>query len=555
MDYILVFVFCFLTTFSLFSYGFIFNKFIFKFNIDNYSETIFIGVIVLTFIALTVNFISSLNPFFNSVFFFISLIFFFFIREIYVSNLFKNLFIISLIGFVTFLLDSSNRPDAGLYHLPFISMLNDHKIILGSVNLHFRFGHVSSLQYLSSLFNNYLFKDNGILIPLTIIYATTILFFLEKFKKYSENNLIKLYSFFSIIFILTSMNRYSEFGNDDPAVFFFLLTVFYFLSNFTYKFNHPNEIFSKILLFSSLTFLTKQFYALIIFFPLYYLIKHYKKIKLINKANIFSFLLVSFWLIKNLLTTACVIYPLNFTCISSLPWSTHDTKYSPKIVSISSEAWAKAFPDRKDTDRSETEHLSDNQWISGWLETHLQVIINNLIPLLIIGLLIGLLNFKRFKTHTVHSNVLSIIFYFNLFFSIYWFLKFPTYRYGAGYIGILIITLILIIYEKIDFKDSFNRTLSSLLIIVSTVIILKNFNRIIKNHDNYYIDHPWPKKNSFTNENFKNTNIPVFQKNEIVYYYSHPYPICMYSKSPCTHFRNNISKKNILKNYTLFIPK
>ncbi len=555
MDYILVFVFCFLTTFSLFSYGFIFNKFIFKFTIDNYSETIFIGVIVLTFIALTTNFISSLNPFFNSILFFISLILFFFIKEINVSTLFKNLFTISLIGFVTFLLDSSNRPDAGLYHLPFISMLNEHEIILGSVNLHFRFGHVSSLQYLSSLFNNYLFKDNGILIPLTIIYATTILFFLEKFTKYSENNLIKLYSFFSIIFILTSMNRYSEFGNDDPAVFFFLLTIFYFLSNFTYESNRSNEIFSKILLFSSLTFLTKQFYALIIFFPIYFLCRNFKNIKLINNVNIFSFLLVSFWLIKNLLTTACVIYPLNFTCISSLPWSTHDTKYSPMIVTISSEAWAKSFPDRKDPDRNEAEHLSDNQWISGWLENHLQVIINNLIPLLIISLIVALLNFKKFKTNIIHTKSLSIIFYFNLLFSIYWFLKFPTYRYGAGYLGTLIIAFILIIYEKIYFKKSFNKTLSSLLIVVSIVIIFKNFNRIIKNYDNHYVDYPWPKKNSFTIKNLKNTNIPVIQDNEIIYYYSHPYPICMYSSSPCTHFRNSVKKINILKNYKLFIPK
>ncbi len=275
---------------------------------------------------------------------------------------------------------------------------------------------------------------------------------------------------------------------------FLLLTIFYFLSNFIYKFNHPNEIFSKILLFSSLTFLTKQFYALIVFFPIYYFIKNYKTIKLFNKTNIFSFLLVSFWLIKNLLTTACIIYPINFTCISSFSWSSHNTNYSPKIVSISSEAWAKAFPNRENLERNETEHLSDNQWISGWLENHLQTVINNLLPLLIIGLLIGILNFKKFKKNTNYSNVLSIIFYSNLIFSILWFLKFPTYRYGAGYLGITVITFILIVYKKIDFKNRFNKTLSLLLIIISTVILIKNFNRIIKNYNNYYVDYLGQKK-------------------------------------------------------------
>ena len=125
---------------------------------------------------------------------------------------------------------------------------------------------------------------------------------------------------------------------------------------------------------------------------------------------------MGFWLIKNLLTTACIIYPINSTCISSLPWSSHDTNYSPKIVSISSEAWAKAFPDRKDIDRNEAEHLSDSQWITGWLENHFQTVINNLIPLLIIGLLIGILNFKKFKTNTSYPIILSIILYSNLVF-------------------------------------------------------------------------------------------------------------------------------------------
>ena len=99
------------------------------------------------------------------------------------------------------------------------------------------------------------------------------------------------------------------------------------------------------------------------------------------------------------------------------------------------------------------------------------------------------------------------------------------------------------------------KPISLLLIIISIIILLKNFNRIIKNYNYYYVDYPWPKKNSFTDENLKNTNIPVIQDNEIVYYYSHPYSLCMYSKSPCTHFRNNIYKKNILKKYKLFVPQ
>ena len=80
----------------------------------------------------------------------------------------------TLITFVLIIFSNVNRPDAGLYHLPYVSMLNDSKIIIGSSNIHFRFGHTSIMQYLSAINNNYLFKDNGVIIPL----ASVVSFFL-----------------------------------------------------------------------------------------------------------------------------------------------------------------------------------------------------------------------------------------------------------------------------------------------------------------------------------------------------------------------------------------
>ena len=54
--------------------------------------------------------------------------------------------------------DGTYRPDAGLYHLPYISILNENKIIIGLSNIHFEFGHVSILQYLSAIYNNFLMR-------------------------------------------------------------------------------------------------------------------------------------------------------------------------------------------------------------------------------------------------------------------------------------------------------------------------------------------------------------------------------------------------------------
>ena len=84
------------------------------------------------------------------------------------------------------MITSSNvyRPDAGLYHLPFINIINQEKIIVGLSNLHFRFGHISILQYTSAIFNNTLFAENGIVFPFNLILRLKNQFVLElKYKR------------------------------------------------------------------------------------------------------------------------------------------------------------------------------------------------------------------------------------------------------------------------------------------------------------------------------------------------------------------------------------
>ena len=60
--------------------------------------------------------------------------------------------------FTTFIIitfSNINRPDAGLYHLPFVKILNENKLIFGLTNLHYRFGHTSIFQYISALHVNF----------------------------------------------------------------------------------------------------------------------------------------------------------------------------------------------------------------------------------------------------------------------------------------------------------------------------------------------------------------------------------------------------------------
>ena len=92
-------------------------------NNSNFFELFFWGAFVLCFIALFTNFFLSLNKTFNTILFFLPfvLFLFFFNRKI-IKDIFLLSIPISLLFVLTIAFDGTYRPDAGSYHLPFISI-------------------------------------------------------------------------------------------------------------------------------------------------------------------------------------------------------------------------------------------------------------------------------------------------------------------------------------------------------------------------------------------------------------------------------------------------
>ena len=61
-------------------------------------------------------------------------------------------------------------------------------------------------------------------------------------------------------------------------------------------------------------------------------------------------------------------------------------------------------------------------------------------------------------------------------------------------------------------------------------------------------------KKLFTQSNYINFNNPIYDnKKEIIYYEVYPYTLCMYSKGPCTSFRNlDLKRQIIFRNYKMY---
>ena len=202
-------------------------------------------------------------------------------------------------------------------------------------NIHFRFGTVSIIQYLSVLHINFIFDEIGIVLPLASIVSFFIIYFFNNvikiFKKIEIISLENFFSLFIIIFISYKINRYSSFGNDAVAH----LTYFYLISKIIGK---KNISLSFVSLISVFIFFNKTTMVPVLIIPLIFVKEFsFKILKIYSFASIFYILDY-----KNIIISGCAIYPLEKSCVNSFSWTdvivlnmkVHQVRHGLKIGQI-----------------------------------------------------------------------------------------------------------------------------------------------------------------------------------------------------------------------------
>ena len=512
-----------------------------KNNLEYYTSQLLYGVIIISFIALLLNFFFPLKPTLNTMVLLIPLYIIFKNFKLYFN---KNFLIFLLLSctLITLLITESNvyRPDAGLYHLPYIKILNEEKIIFGLSNLHFRYGHISIIQYLSAISNNLIFIENGIVFAQALIASSVIINFCFKIYNYHKNENYNFHFYYLIavfIFIIYKMNRYSEYGNDAPAHFllFFLISEILILKENGAKNICNNFILIAFVIFNKITLLVCFFLGLI------FLTK--KNIIEILKLKRFYFLIffTFFWLIKNVIISGCILYPVKSLCYENFLWSNIE---QVGHVSVENEAWTKGWPDYSKIQNKNIkkeisiEDYSKNFfWIKYWSTGHLSKITRTLTPyiLFLLTLVIFIKTYSKirnkFSINKKYLYLILIMFVGTLL----WFFKVPVFRYGYSYLISLI--SLLFAYTCMHFsevKTSIKKLFSYLLIFCIFILTTKNILRIVKT-ENDYNNYPWPKYYSMDDKNEKVSKINLILNNVN---FSKPKEgeYCMYSDTICTHY-------------------
>jgi hypothetical protein len=550
LEYILIFIQILIMSVFISGCGFVFKKIIFK--IDErklYEDNGLWGFLLISFLALLVNFFLPLTILINTTIFLILALIIWKLNFFNQSKkkLIKKSFLITSLSFILIIHSNVNMPDALLYHLPYSKLINENEILIGSVNLHHRFGHISIFQYISSFFYNIFFKHNGLLIPISLL---TSFFLVSLYKQYrilfikSSFRIVSYVIFLILIISIYSFSRYSNFGNDSQVhIYYFLLFAYILQNNFDYK---DNVVLKKISLIALFTFLLKPFYFFSLLIPLGILIvnKNYK-IFFLSLSFLFASFISFIWFLKNVLITGCLIYPIVFTCFKNLSWT---AVIDIKRQNLLGEAMSKGWQSRFDKSILMKDYINNFNWLHAWFDVHANIVFEKSIPVLIF-LFVNIVFFYVFKTFKINKinkvNTVALIFLSSSFLgSLVWFLKFPTYRYGHSYLySLLLIIIYIFIFTKFDVLRLFNikKYLNIIIIISACGLLIKNLNRINNKIDDPIMPH------LFDNINHKNISIKIFNDEGIfTHFIKKDGSLCGYSQSPCANGKPKINIKEII---------
>tara|TARA_B100000989_G_scaffold172945_1_gene129635 strand:+ start:421 stop:2226 length:1806 start_codon:yes stop_codon:yes gene_type:complete len=490
---------------SSLGYGIVFKKLIFGYNIDNsLGETGIFGLFFLSFISILFHFLIPLSSIFNSIILCLGLIFIFFSKHLKENYLKLEYFIIFLVITPSIFLFEYHA-DYFWYHLPYINLVSDFKIIFGAANLNDNLGYGHIWYDLLAIFNLPFFGTKYLSI-LSILFLTFFLIFLKDIFSKTNQNLIKLFCFFSFCFVCLTYSNSKDYGSEIQSNLIYLIISLLILKYYSLK----DKEFKDYIIISIILFF---YYAIlirtnsIIFIPLIFLffVHNFNYfIKTIKNYKIFYFFLILFstlYLLKNFVLTGCLAYPIYFTCSDIIDWGVgvEQAKLRFNHLSAQSKGYLLYLVNENFIENifdyykfrenqnfiSPENYMKDYNWISIWWKYEYDINrFLNIIFFFIISLtLVVLFNYNKINYNKIFENIktyyLQILFFIFPIFT--WFFLLPQTRYGGyGIIFSITCLLSLMIIFKIDKIKVFPFFI--IFAISISYFEYKNINRIINNY-------------------------------------------------------------------------
>jgi hypothetical protein len=458
-------VFCFVILISILGYGHIIRKFNPLNELYNFKNLIFIqGLMFISFFTIIINYVSAITNFFSVLIFLLGCVIYilYFLK---LSNKKKEVNFLIIIILISFIISFfSGVSDDFNYHYETIKNFKNNNLF--EISHHRRISYNSHWLFLISVFSiDYL---TSTIFILTALFYSILVYDLYKFYKRNfknKNYFSGISCFFILIFFLSVLNKYKDFGTDIPGTiisFYVLIIIISFV--FDKKNIKSNNSIFFIIPLISFAFIIKITNTLLVIFLLLLVIKlNFKQINykylLISCLISISFPLL--WFFQNYIISGCLIWPIEITCFAN-----NDLAITEYYLI---ESFAKG-------DIQTNMNVNGFMWILTWLDNHSKKLLETYLVFTLI-ILFPLFYFFT-KNNKIRNDALNfyINFYNNsyyiiliaiiIFSNILWFLLAPAYRFGIFYNLSLIIFFILPLWLKFVL-DNFTLTLK-----VSRIIFL-----------------------------------------------------------------------------------
>ena len=308
-----------------------------------------------------------------------------------------------------------------------------------------------------------------------------------------------------------------------------------------------SEDLFNLYLLAALIISLKAFYILyvIFFIPLLLFVKskyqtYIQTISFLFINKFFSiFLLMLFLtLFTYFINTACIIYPLSFTCFDNFNWGIA----KDQVIRMNNhyELWSKAGLTPTSKVSNPLEYIIGFNWVKNWIDLYFFNKVSDFILGLIVTILIVIFFFKKhfFKNKKNKINkFLYLIYIAIIILGLEWFYNHPALRYG-GYCIIALLIFIPVSHKldiiSVNYKY-YIKSVFILLILTVFVFNIRNINRIIKEINIY--------KYKPLQETFYNLDNSIFRIQKQMDEHISKYNKCLKLRNDCSQDKQKVYKK------------
>ena len=243
--------------------------------------------------------------------------------------LFNYLLTPLIIGFSSYNIKFHYDSDA--YHLATQSWIINSKIVFGLSKYFFWLGHSSIYEYAQAFLNfggNFIYQHylNLLFINFLINFLSYHLIFNQKSLFFNISLFVLIYGILDNFGLGGGSNGFIQIqmvGKPDVSVgiLFFMISIF-IIQGLYKKSSNKFEVQILFLLFT-FSIQLRIISVVLIFLLIPYIYRNFKIVKKVLLSP-FSIVLIVYnilWILKNIIISTCVFFPVKFTCLNSLSWN------------------------------------------------------------------------------------------------------------------------------------------------------------------------------------------------------------------------------------------